>query len=73
MVQLVFDTAYQKSNYKIVSPSAIVALKLGRFSDSDIKDIVTLIENFDVDITPYLPYLSEESIKNYKSLETNIE
>lgn len=64
-VELVFETSYDKGNFKIASPSAIVALKLGRFNERDIKDIKNLILNFEVDIIDFMIYLSEEEIENY--------
>ncbi len=63
---LVFETAYIKDNFKIASPSAIVALKLGRFLDRDEKDIVNLMQNYEVDISIFKPYLSENDISNYE-------
>jgi hypothetical protein len=63
---LIFKTSYIKDNFKIASPSAIVALKLGRFLDRDEKDIVNLIQNYEVDISIYEPYLSEDEISNYE-------
>lgn len=65
-VEKVFETAYDKGSFKIASPSAIVALKLGRFNERDIKDIKNLIKNFEVDITIFEEYLSEEEKENYK-------
>lgn len=64
---LVFSTAYKKDKYLIASPSAIVALKLGRFIERDVKDIVNLIQNYDIDISIFLPYLSEQEITNYEN------
>lgn len=64
-VAKIFETAYQKQNFKIASPSAIVALKLSRFNDRDIKDIKSLVDNYNVDISIFEQYLSKEEIDNY--------
>lgn len=66
LFKLVFDTAFDKGNYKIASPSAIVAMKLGRFKESDIIDIKNLHDNFDIDVSVYLPYLDDAAINNYE-------
>ena len=67
-MQMVFDTAYQKPKFKIASPSAIVALKLGRFIQRDINDIKLLRANHEIDLTPFIPFLSEESLANYETI-----
>jgi hypothetical protein len=64
---IIFETSYDKGKFKIASPSAIVALKLNRFSDSDEIDIKCLIDNYDIDISIFIPYLSEQEIENYNS------
>lgn len=69
-VELVFKTAYQKDSYKIASPSAIVALKLGRFSaKNDKNDILSLLRNYDINIDEFIPYLSEKAIENWNNIK----
>ncbi len=67
-VELIFNTAYDKGKFKIASPSAIVALKLNRFSNTDIIDIKNLIKNYKIDITDFIKYLSEDEIEKYNTI-----
>ncbi len=64
--ELIFKTAHDKGKFKIASPSGIAALKLSRFSKRDKDDIISLIQNYEVDISIYKPYLSEDEISNYE-------
>lgn len=67
-IEATFKEAYQKDGYLIASPSGIIALKLKRFNDNDIRDIINLKKQFIIDLTPYVNHLSEEEINNFNSL-----
>lgn len=69
MIEIIFDEAYEKNGYKIASPSSIVALKLERFNSQDKLDIKLLMNDFDINIDRFIPYLSEKSIENWNSLK----
>lgn len=71
LIKIVFDTAFDKGDFKIASPSSIVALKLYRFNGKDITDIEGLVENYQEDITPHMPHLSEVALKNLELLKIN--
>lgn len=71
-VEKIFDTAYDKGKFKIASPSAIIAIKLGRFNEVDKEDIVNLYKNYNINIDVFKPYLSKEEINNYNNLIKNI-
>jgi hypothetical protein len=68
VVDIIFKTAYQKDKFKVASPSGIVAIKLDRFSNSDEKDIYSLMKNYSINIDEYLPFLSQKAINNWKSI-----
>ena len=72
IVELVFKNSYIKDGYRIASPSSIVALKLGRFTDIDEKDIISLIDNYDINIDEFKPYLSEIALENWNYILSNI-
>lgn len=68
VVDIIFKTSYDKGDFKIASPSAIVAIKLDRFNPSDERDISLLMKNYDIDISEFLPYLSDKAKSNYNSM-----
>src|ERR1039457_3999829 len=53
VVQAIFDTSEIHSGVKVASPSGLVALKLGRFSEQDRADIGTLIDYTIIDISQF--------------------
>lgn len=71
LIKIVFDTAFDKGDFRIASPSSIVALKLTRINEMDISDIKALVDNYQVDITPFIPYLSDVALKNLELLKQN--
>lgn len=73
IAKLVFDTAYDKGDYKIASPSAIIALKLYRLSINDINDIKGLFDNYIIDLKNYIPFLSDKALKNLSIVEKELE
>jgi hypothetical protein len=72
IIKIVFDSAYDRGNYKIATPSSIIVLKLKRLSGKDRSDIKKLVDNYDVDIKPYIPYLSDKELENLDSLKSEI-
>lgn len=69
LVKNVFETVYKKDNFKIASPSALVALKLESFRDKDIKDIKLLYENFNINLDYFMNSLSKTAIENIEKLK----
>lgn len=66
MVQKIFDTAVVHEGVKIVSPSGLIALKLGRLSFQDKADIVALINCCEIDLSEYP--LSDDQLQSYEEL-----
>lgn len=69
LVDLIFDTSYQKEMYKVASPSALIALKLGRFNSDDQSDIISIKNNYDINIDIFKPYLSSKAISNWEFIK----
>lgn len=65
LIQKVFDTSNIIGGIKIASPSALIALKLGRFNLQDQTDIQNLMKYTKIDISEFLQYLSQKDIDNY--------
>ena len=65
VVDIIFKKSYNKGNFKIASPSSIVAIKLDRFNPSDERDISLLMKNYNIDISEFLPYLSNKAKENW--------
>lgn len=72
LVQKVIQTAVKSNNMNIASKSGLVALKLARGSRKDQGDIEGLIETRGVDITPFLPWLSEKQIQLFKEIDSEV-
>lgn len=53
IIDMVFQTANVTDGIKIASPSGLIALKLGRFSNTDIDDIKKLMDNYDIHLIPF--------------------
>lgn len=66
LVNKVFTTAIESDGIKIASPSALVALKLGRFSLQDRADIVELYKISDIDLDGF--GLDSTTIEKYRQL-----
>lgn len=64
LAKVIFDTAYDKDNYMIASPSAIIALKLESFRDKDKFDMLILYKNYDIDLTDFKPHMSKKALSN---------
>lgn len=73
LAEIVFRTSFDKKDYRIASPSSIVALKLDRLSMTDIKDISLLYKNFEINLDEYIPFLSDKAINNLNTLNDIIE
>lgn len=71
LADAVFNTAYDKGEYMIASPSALIALKLDRLNDRDIVDITALSDNYQIDLSPFIPFLSEKAVKNIDILKAD--
>lgn len=67
LVQSVIDTSIVKDGIRIASPSALIALKLGRFSRQDQADIEALTNSCEIDLTPF--NLSPELIEKYSQFK----
>jgi len=65
-IQAVFDTAKDVDGIKVASPSALIALKLGRFSrqdQADIEGLTQFVGYNNVDLEPFK--LSQELLNKY--------
>jgi len=67
--ELVFEDAFDKGDFKIASPSSIVALKLHRLDDKDLSDITNLMDNYEIDLTKYIPHFSEKALTNLQKIK----
>jgi hypothetical protein len=73
LIDLIFETSYDKGDYKIASPSGLVVLKLDRLSETDKLDISFLCDNYDIDLEPFLPFLSDKAKENYEKLKEDFD
>lgn len=67
IVKKVFETSIIKDDIKIASSSGLVSLKMFRFDLQDKADIVNLIKNTNVDLTPF--NLPDILINKYNKLK----
>lgn len=68
LAQKVYDTAISIDNYRVASPSGIVALKLQRLRNNDIGDIVAMINTSKVDLDGWP--LSTQNLNDYNEIST---
>jgi hypothetical protein len=68
LAQKVYDTSIQVNNYRVASPSGIVALKLQRLKNNDIGDIVAMINTSKVDLDDWP--LSTQNLNDYNEILT---
>jgi len=73
LVQRVVETAVTSSGMKIASKSGLVALKLFRSSRKDLADIEQLVETGDIDLTPFVDWLTPEQMKIFKEIEQDFD
>ena len=66
LVHQVFATAIESDGVRIASPSAIIALKLGRLSPQDRADIIDLIQHEDIDLAGF--GLTQDQMAKYIAL-----
>lgn len=68
----VFDNSIISDGIRIASPESLIALKLGRFSDTDKMDIKNLYDycienNIEIDLSKY--ELSQKELKNFELID----
>ena len=73
--ETIFDDCIETDGIKIASPVSLIALKLGRFNDTDKSDISFLYKyciehDIEIDLTKYK--LSEIEINNFEKLDKTI-
>jgi hypothetical protein len=68
LAQKVYDTSIKVDNYRVASPSGIVALKLQRLKNNDIGDIVAMINTDQVDLDGWP--LSAQNLADYDEILT---
>ena len=73
LVKEIIKTAEVSNGIKVASPSGLVALKLQRGDRRDQADIEQLLKTSDIDLKPFLPWLTKQQLHVFKSIKQDVD